>query len=151
MRINTKRFGELDIEPAKVVIFPKGLIGFPDYRSFVPVSLRGIDESLKWLQSVDDPALGFVTLDPKAMFADYDPELCPRELMLLGHASPRDLIMQVVVTVPEDTKKTTANLQAPLVINPVARLGMQVIAVSPQYTTKHSVFPALQGLLKRTG
>ena len=45
----------------------------------------------------------------------------------------------------------TANLLAPLLINPEKRLGRQVIVSDPKYTTKHQVFAALQDLMKRTG
>ena len=44
-----------------------------------------------------------------------------------------------VVTVPGDAKEMTANLLAPLLINPEKRLGRQVIVSDPKYTTKHQV------------
>jgi flagellar assembly factor FliW len=55
------------------------------------------------------------------------------------------------VTVPKDVRKMTANLQAPLVINPKKRLGKQVIVASPEYTTKHSILRALEERVRRTG
>ena len=66
-------------------------------------------------------------------------------------SDPGELILLSVVTVPRDIKKMTANLQAPLVINPKKRLGKQVISIVPEYTTRHMVFLPLQNLMKRTG
>ena len=85
------------------------------------------------------------------MFLDYDPELYPDDLAGLQVDSPNDLILLVVVTVPKDVRKMTANLQAPLLVNPKRRLGKQVVLASPEYTTKHSVLKALASQVKRTG
>ena len=34
MRINTRVFGEVDIEDSKIIHFPSGIIGFPDLTDF---------------------------------------------------------------------------------------------------------------------
>lgn len=151
MEVHTKTLGCIDVDPGQILEFPEGLIGFPDLRKFVVVNLDGPDRWLTWLQSVEQPSVGFVTLDPKAVFPDYDPSFCPKDLACLGAASPQDLIALTVVTVPKDVRKMTANLQAPLIVNPVKRLGKQVIVTSTEYTTRHYVFASLQNLLRKTG
>ncbi|MEX0975073.1 MAG: flagellar assembly protein FliW [Bacillota bacterium] len=150
MQIETKRFGTLEVDPGNVLTFPEGLIGFPDYHEFVVVDFKVKDECVRWLQAVSEPALGFVTLDPKAVFPDYDPEVCAKDLSSLD-SSPDDMMLLSVVTVPKDIRKMTANLQAPLVISPKKRVGRQVIVTSPEYTTKHYVFSAVSSLSQRTG
>ncbi len=150
MQVQTKRFGTVEVDPANVLTFPEGLIGFPDCHEFVVVDFEVKDDCVRWLQAVSEPSLGFVTLDPKAVFPDYDPEVCPADLSVL-ESDPEDLVVLSVVTVPKDIRKMTANLQAPLVISPKKRCGRQVIVTSPEYTTKHYVFSALSNLAKRTG
>lgn len=150
MQVPTKRFGTLEVEPENVLTFPEGLIGFPDHHEFVAVDFQVTGECVRWLQSVSEPALGFVTLDPRAVFPDYDPEFCPADLQPLC-SDPGELVLLSVVTVPPDIRKMTANLQAPLVINPHKRLGRQVIVTWPEYTTKHYVFSAVSSLSQRTG
>jgi len=150
MQVVTKRFGTLEVDPENIVTFPEGLIGFPDCTDFVVVDYQVAGDCVRWLQSVTEPALGFVTLDPKAVFPDYDPEFCPQDLEPL-EAKPDELVLLAVVTVPTDIRRMTANLQAPLVINPKKRVGRQVITTSPEYTTKHYVFSALSSLSQRTG
>jgi flagellar assembly factor FliW len=146
----TKRFGIVDVTTDQVLTFPEGLIGFQSCRKFIVMNLdkTGI---LKWLQSLDDESLGFAILDPRMAFKDYDPVFTPKDLEPLSASDPGELILLSVVTVPRDIKKMTANLQAPLVINPKKRLGKQVISIVPEYTTKHMVFLPLQNLMKRTG
>ncbi len=151
MKILTKRFGWVDVDPSRVLTFPDGLVGFSEYKDYVVIDLEAGGGCLKLLQSLTEPALEFVILDPRWAFQGYDPELYPDDLEGLEVTSPDDLMLLVVVTVPKDVAKMTANLQAPLVVNPKRRLGKQVIVASPEYTTKHSVLKALASQVKRTG
>jgi flagellar assembly factor FliW len=151
MEILTKRFGLVQVDPSRVLTFPDGLVGFREYKDYVVIDLEAGGGCLKLLQSLNEPALEFVILDPRWAFQDYGPELLPDDLEGLEAGSPDDLMLLVVVTVPKEVAKMTANLQAPLVLNPKRRLGKQVIVASPEYTTKHSVLKALGSQVKRTG
>ena len=56
MEVPTKRFGIVNVDESKILHFPDGLIGFPDYREYIVLDL---DKGgfLKWLQSVDEASL----------------------------------------------------------------------------------------------
>jgi flagellar assembly factor FliW len=151
MQVATKRFGTVEVDPSQVLTFPEGLIGFPEYHEFVVMDFEVKDECVRWLQAASEPDLGFVVMGPKAVFPDYDPEFSGADLSTLEVTAPDDLVVLSVVTIPKDVRKMTANLQAPLLINPQKRLGRQVIAASPEYSTRHYVFSALESLVKRTG
>ena len=56
MILNTTRFGELEIEPEKVIEMPDGMVGFRD-RSFVLLN-PGKGAPFYWFQSVESPNLG---------------------------------------------------------------------------------------------
>ncbi len=150
MEFPTKRFGVIKVEEDHILHFPEGLIGFPEYRRFIVMDLDkpGL---LKWLQCLDAQSLGFVILDPRVPFSDYDPAFAPQDLEPLEALHPSELVLLSVVTVPQDVKQMTVNLLAPLVVNPAKRLGKQVITTDPEYTTKHLVFLPLRNLMKRTG
>jgi flagellar assembly factor FliW len=150
MQVETKRFGTLEVDPGNIVTFPEGLIGFPEHHEYVAVDFQVAGDCVRWLQSVSEPALGFVAMDPKVVFPDYDPDMCPKDLSPLD-SRPDEMVILSIVTVPKDPRQMTANLQAPLVISPKNRLGRQVIVTSPEYTTKHYVFSALSSLSQRTG
>lgn len=151
MQVVTKKFGTVEVDPSQVLTFPEGLIGFPGYREFVVMDFEVKGDSVRWLQSAEEPELGFVTMLPQAAFSGYDPEYCEQDLLPLDVESPDDLIVLSVVTVPKNIRHMTANLQAPLLINPKKRVGKQVIVASTEYTTRHNVFAALEGLARRTG
>lgn len=150
MQIQTKRFGSIEIDPSRVISFPKGLIGFSEYRDYTILNLGSRSGPLLWLQSLQEPSLGFVTLSLYDVFPNYNPDYSPSDLSDLGD-SPDELVTLSVVTVPSDLRQMTTNLQAPLIINPVTRLGKQVIVTSPEYNTKHYVFTTIETLMKRTG
>ena len=46
-----------------------------------------------------------------------------------------------IVTVPEKMEEMTANLLAPIVVNPARRLALQVVLEKVPYTTRHRLFP----------
>ena len=137
MEVPTKRFGIVEVDESRILHFPKGS-SFSDYRRFIVLDL---DKGgfLKWLQSVDEESLGFVIIDPRVPFVDYDPVFAPGDLQGLGACRPDELVLMSVVTVPGDAKEMTANLLAPLLINPEKRLGRQVIVSDPKTPTKHQV------------
>ena len=63
MKFDTTRFGQIDVKPEDMVIFPDGPLGFPDCTRFT-----FIDEErampFRMLQSLDNSALAFVVVDP---------------------------------------------------------------------------------------
>ncbi len=151
MRVETKRFGTVEVDQSKIVHFPDGLVGFNDYKNYVVLDSFTVEGALCWLQSVDEPSLGFLALSPSDIFEGYCPEFVSSDLAGLGQESPCDLIMLSIITVPPDARKMTANLQAPLLVNPSKRLGKQVIVGSAEYSTKHYVFSHLEKYLRRIG
>ncbi len=56
MKIESTRFGSLEVDDQKVIGFPKGLIGFPEENSFVMVHHREPTQS-RGLQSTRTPSL----------------------------------------------------------------------------------------------
>ena len=63
MKVRTSRFGEVEIDPSRLLVFPHGLLGFARFRTFALLQPddRGV---FYWLQSVEDPELAFVVTDP---------------------------------------------------------------------------------------
>ena len=47
MKINTKRFGEIEIDPKTKITFPGGLLGFASYKDFVLIDPNK-KSPLKW-------------------------------------------------------------------------------------------------------
>ncbi|HHN46403.1 MAG TPA: flagellar assembly protein FliW [Planctomycetes bacterium] len=131
----TTRFGNVEVDEALLVCFPAGLVGFEHLRRFV--ILEGpAGTPLKWLQSVDEPAIAFVVADPVAIIPDYVVRVRGEDLNPLNLDSPEDATVAVIITVPGELPKATCNLLAPLIFNVEKRLGMQVV-LDEDYPIRH--------------
>lgn len=53
MMINTKNFGEIEIQDEKIITFEKGIIGFPDLKHFTLLhdEEKGESSGIRYLQS----------------------------------------------------------------------------------------------------
>lgn len=112
MKINTTRFGEMEIEEEKIIDFPLGIPGFAELNKFVLIDYKG---PIKWLHSVDDPDVAFIVTDPFVIFSDYVFKLGDEEERFLELKGPEDLVVLVILAVSDDT--LTANLKAPIILN----------------------------------
>lgn len=107
--------------------------GFPDHRDYVLVTADG-DGLLFWLQSLDVDGPRFLAIPPARYFPDYAPEL-PRSVCAdLGLADAADAQLFCLVTVPpEGPGAATANLRAPVVVNPANWRATQVVLMDPAH------------------
>ncbi len=139
MKIATARFGEVEIDPAKIITLNEGMVGFPNYKryAFMPF-MEGTPFEL--FQAVDHGNLAFVTVNPFLFCEDFQFEISDDDLEALQVKSKEDITIKVIVTIPEDPKGMTANLQGPLVINEPRLLAKQIILHDAKYGTKHPVF-----------
>ena len=135
----TTRFGEIEVDEDLVITLPNGIIGFEESRRYVVLHLQE-KSPFRWLQSLDDGSLAFPIIDPWDFKPDYAPTISDADAdqLKLDRDSPK--LVFAIVTIPrQEPRRVTANLLGPLVINPVTRLGKQVIVTNEQYTTKHSI------------
>jgi flagellar assembly factor FliW len=139
MKIATKYHGDIEIHEQNIVRFEQGIPGFLEEKLFVLLPLE--DTPFIILQSVNTPALGFVLIEPFSYFPTYEIDLDDNTLEQLQITGEQDVALYVILTVADPFDDTTANLQAPIVINVNKRLGKQVILTNTDYKTKHRLFP----------
>ncbi|MCX7038954.1 MAG: flagellar assembly protein FliW [Spirochaetes bacterium] len=141
MKVLSKPYGEIEVDERQMVRFPSGLFGFERLREFV--LLDAAQQPFYWLQSIEEPSVAFVLIDPLMFRPDYSPDVEPEEMAEIGIASPDDLLLLAIVTIPESQKGMTANLQGPLLLNRRARLGRQSISADPRWGTRHAILEEL--------
>ena len=129
MRIQTKIFGEIDIDEEKILHFANGIIGFPDLKDFALMydAEKGEKSNIRWLQSLQEPAFAMPVLDPLAVKPDYNPEVEDELLKPIGELNPDEMLVLVTLTVPKDITKMSVNLCAPIVIHTESRKACQII------------------------
>lgn len=105
-----------------------------------------------WLQSMEEPELAFPVADPTHICSGYNPVVEDELLESIGGIDkPEDVFVLVVLTVPSDLTKMTANLKAPLVINTDTRKGCQIIVNNEEYQVRYNVYDYVQSLKKEEG
>ncbi len=132
MRLETSRFGPLEIDDSTVITFTHPIIGFREFRRFV--LLPGPNgAAIRWLQSCDDATLAFILMDPRDVIDSYSVKLSDHELSELAVSDLSKLDVYTLVVVPQDKTQVRTNLKAPIVINPKQRLAKQTIMDRADY------------------
>ena len=110
-----------------VLSFTQPLPGFPGRRDYVLVAADA-EGRLFWLQSVAPDGPRFLAVDPAPYFPEDAPAL-PRAVCAdLGLDDPAEARLFCLVSVPpEGAAAATANLRAPLVVNPANWRATQVV------------------------
>ena len=112
------------------------LPGFPGQRSFVRVPTGAAP--LDWLQAVDPSGPRFLAVPPACYVPGYAPRLPGAVLVELGLADVAEAELLCLVTVPDgDVRGATANLRAPLVLNPATGRGRQVVLTEGGHPIRH--------------
>lgn len=146
MILNTKHFGEIDIDENKIIEFREGLPGFTNLNRFVLIAepndheteeLKGL---IYWLQSVEDPSIAFVMVNMVKYMPDYNPLIEPEQIQGLGDYDPEKFVFYNIAVIPDEIKEATVNLKAPVVINDEIKQGKQVICTNEEYTVRHYMF-----------
>lgn len=125
MRINTSRFGRIDVAAGDVLRFPSGIPGLEDCREWALLADSGND-ALGWLQCTTRGDVALAVVSPRRFVPDYQVRIPRSELTPLEITDIRQA--QVVVVVGKSGTGLTLNLKAPIVINLEARTGRQVVA-----------------------
>lgn len=135
IKLNTSRFGELEVNEEKIMNFPSGLIGLPDINRFILIDHK--DTPLKWLQAVDAPDIAFIVVAPSVIVQDYFLNIDKAVKQFIQLEDEEDLAILVTMRVNGDD--VIANFQGPIVINSRAMKGVQVVLDRPGKTYQNIV------------
>ncbi len=147
MEVRTTRFGTLEIAEDRVIQFSKGLLGFSQFKRYCLLEPND-DACFFWLQCVDEPGLAFVVTDPSLFVADYDAPIRKEQMEDLALNKVEDA--QVFVIVNKVGSELTGNLQGPLVINTLNRIGEQLVLADKRWETRHKLMVVAQDTQRAT-
>jgi len=144
MLLKTKYFGEIEISEKDILKFDSGLPGFEQLKEYILLGSEDETSPFKWLQSVDEPEVAFAIANPFLIVRDYDFELSNENAKRLVIEKGEDIAIYVIVVVPEEFKKMSMNLKAPLIINSKNKRGAQIILDTDKYTVRHYILDELR-------
>lgn len=144
MKIDSKPYGEIEVDTDKIITFSDGLLGFEDVHEYVVIG-KEEERPFEWLQAVHDPGLAFVVISPRVVRPDYHLNLGHQDAQELDVDQAENLLVYCLVTIPEDNPDNmTVNLRGPVVINDQTFEGKQIINQDDRYTVRHSLQEELE-------
>lgn len=134
MKLLTRDLGEVEIKKEEIVTFTGPIFGFEQYRRFVFLYDKELSEHFIWLQSVEEPGLCFILVQPDLITDDYRPELPEEAKEFLGDG---DYMCWLMVSIREPFHKSTVNLRSPIVVNPELHKAGQVVLEGNHLPIRH--------------
>ena len=132
VKIDSPRFGLLEVDPARIIEFPRGLAGFEDCNRFSLFHPEDEPSGYFILQSLDDAAVAFHIADPARPDLGERIVLSDEEAADLAITGPDrsvggsvPLAVMVILSKSSPGQPVRANHNAPLVINLETRRGLQ--------------------------
>ncbi len=126
IKINSLTFGEIEIDESTVYTFKDGIPGLSAIKRYAIVESDDL-APFSWLQSCEEPFLSIMMLDPALIDPTYKVRLADEHVSLIGEFNPEEIGVRVLVVVPKDPSKMTANLLAPIILNPKTLKGAQIV------------------------
>lgn len=136
MKLDTSRFGQVEVDERKILDFEEGLIGFSRFKRYILIEQDEANPFF-WLQSAENPELDFLVTDPSLLIPDYQvkiPEYCARDI---GLNSRNEALFLAIVN--KHGESLSANLQGPLVVNETNYKGIQLVLRDDRYSTRQEI------------
>jgi flagellar assembly factor FliW len=137
IKVNSARFGEVEINEEQVITFPSGIAGFDMLKNWCLLHLEDAPD-YNWLQSLDEPGISLLLADPDQLFENYVADVREEQVTDLEMPTEADgvpsLVMRVVLKWDEEKRAFFANLRAPIIFNLDNRRAVQVILQKADYS-----------------
>lgn len=145
MIVETKNFGKIEIEEDNIICFEEGIPGFEDIHKYGIINNEDSESPFCWIQSIEKPELAFALVNPFLIKSDYEFDLNEENVSALGIEEASQVAVYAIVVVPEDIKKISMNLKAPIIVNTHNKKAAQIILNSDKYTVRHFIVDELHG------
>lgn len=146
MKVNTSRFGELQVKSEDIINFSEGLLGFENLTKFFVVD-PGDSTLILWLQSTDNAAVAFPMIEPKIFKPDYIAKLLPADMNSVQLENISNAKIYSILTIPSDITTMSANLKAPIVINNEKNIARQIVLQDNKLSVKYDMYKELKSYI----
>jgi len=119
----------VEVEQAETFHFPQGMVGFPDADNYIVLNSGHGD--IVCLQATNRAEAAFLITPWDEKRLGKHPDLTSEQLACLQAPDGDNIIWFLVLNPFSDPKWVSANLRAPVAINPDTLLGIQSIQANP--------------------
>ena len=144
MIVHSTRFGELDVPDGQILDFPQGVLGFPEEKRFALMEYKP-DSPFYVLQSLSEPNLTFLMINPFAFFNDYEFTMDDDLMAEIGVTDDNPPTVFNIATVRDKIENMTVNLAGPVLVNVRDRKAVQLVIEKTNFPTRYPLFPASEG------
>ena len=140
VKINSSRFGELEIDKNVIFNFVSPIIGFSDLNNYALIDYKP-DSPFKWLQSIEEPELAFPVTLCSFFEIDYQFDLPDEEASKLDIENSDDVFVCNIANIPSsDPQGATINMLAPIIMNLKNKKAMQTILKNTDFEVRYRRF-----------
>lgn len=136
MLINTRDFGEIEIDESNIITFVSPILGFDEYQKYVMLMDEQFGDGLAWLQSLENADVCFILANPKLLDIEYNPEF-PAEIMKKIDNQYDE--MWLIAVVADEIENTTVNLKSPVLVNTDGNRAVQIVSEN-DLPIRHKIF-----------
>lgn len=138
MKLETTRFGVIDLDEQLIIDMKGPILGFERLRRYILLK-RDEKTPFNWFQSIDDGSVAFIVMNPQAIKPDYEPEIEDFDVELLEIERAEDVVLMSIITIRSNPTQVSANLRAPIVINSRKRLAKQIVLEDPDHSIQYEI------------
>lgn len=146
MLLKTKRFGEIEVSEDRIIHFKEGIFGLEHLKRMIVIILEQT-KPFYWLQAIDED-ISFPVISPFEIDSGYSPIIDDSVFEKIDLKNETDLLVLSVAVIPDDIKRMTANLAAPILINIADNYGCQVLIEKGDYDIRHPIFNVVYEKMK---
>ena len=136
MQVEISGLGNVTYDESELLYFKEGLYGFDDLHKYLPVPFEESDR-IFILQSIEEPMISFVLMNPFMILDDYDPVLLDKDIEDLGNPSMDDISFYIICSLKSDIGESTLNLKCPIAVNATNKQAKQIILEDSKYQLRH--------------
>lgn len=150
MELITEKFGVINYTAEEVVTFQDGLLGFEILTQYILIDDPKLHPFI-WIQSIEDPSVSFVSINPYMFFSDYKIAIHHEDYEAMGIESLADIYVLTLVVVPANNpQEISSNLLAPVIYNRPKKVARQIIMTNSGYQTKHYLLQDRESVLQES-
>jgi len=150
MLVQSTRFGAVEVSEEGILEFPYGIPGFLEEKTFALLPYQS-DSPFSLLQSVNDPNLTFILIEPFSFFPDYQFEIDDEVAKELGVSEEQPPQIFNIVKKLGKIENMTVNLGAPIVVSWHKKMAIQYLIENTTYSIRHPLFPQEVGAQLKGG
>ena len=139
MEVQNTRFGTLNVDEEELITLDGGLMGFPKSLRYIMFPYSD-DSSFFWLQSIEEPEIAFIVINPFDFFNDLVFEVSDDDAQSINLERGEDVEIFTLVTIPDGApEEMRTNLAGPVVVNVANRQGRQILV--KEFSPRQALIP----------